>query len=461
MIDLEMAYNFLVDAIEKARINQTKQLASFTQQISAFDPVKRFASFGEKHEDKVFWGSAHDDFYLVGFGSCIEVNESDKSLPEIEAKIRHIMENACIHNPFKSNGTGIVALGGKTFDNKLRHQTLWAHFPHQSLRIPKWLVTKDKDTYFCTVNTYVTSQSQVNELLSNLQTEGNELLSTDLSFGKIPSVQKKTEIQPDQWKKTVKHAIKDIKLGRAQKIVLARELNVQLSSEANITSMLEKFKQTQKNSYIFAIEYNGDCFIGATPERLVRMDGEKILSTCLAGTIRRGTSRKEDDELKQELLNDTKNREEHDLVVQMIRQALETYCYDIHMPATPVVYPLKHLQHLYTPVSAMLKKGYHITDLVESLHPTPALGGVPREESLTFIRKNEQLERGWYGAPLGWLDSNQNGEFAVSIRSGLAQDDHVSLFAGCGIVEESDPEEEYEETKIKFSPMLSVLEEEK
>src|SRR5699024_3130707 len=132
------------------------------------------------------------------------------------------------------------------------------------------------------------------------------------SFGTLPYIQKKTEIQPDQWKTTVKQAVEEIKKGDIHKIVLARELNIHLSSEANIASMLDTFKRTQENSYIVAIEYNGDCFIGATPERLVRMDEEKILSTCLAGTIRRGTTQKEDEALGKELLNDRKNREEHD-----------------------------------------------------------------------------------------------------------------------------------------------------
>lgn len=294
-----------------------------------------------------------------------------------------------------------------------------------------------------------------------MQKEKDDLFSTDSSFGETPYILKKTEIRPEEWKATVKQAVEEINSGDTQKIVLARELNVQLSSAANIASMLDMFQRTQENSFLFAIEYNGDCFMGATPERLVRMDKERVLSTCLAGTIRRGASQKEDDALGQELLNDRKNREEHDFVVKMIRDGLRMYCDDIHIPEVPVTYPLKHLQHLYTPVHALLKKGYHITDIVEALHPTPALGGVPRDKALGFIRNNENLERGWYGAPLGWFDSNQNGEFAVSIRSGLVKGNSVSLFAGCGIMGESDPEDEYKETMIKFSPMLSVLEEER
>ncbi len=137
---------------------------------------------------------------------------------------------------------------------------------------------------------------------------------------------------------------------------------------------------------------------------------------------------------------------------------METCCDAVYVPDKPVIHPFKNLQHLYTPVTARLQKGYSIFDIIEKLHPTPALGGVPREKSMTYIREHEQLDRGWYGAPVGWMDSNRNGEFAVAIRSGLVQGNIVSLFAGCGVVRDSDPEAEYEETKIKFRPMLSVLE---
>ena len=104
------------------------------------------------------------------------------------------------------------------------------------------------------------------------------------------------------------------------------------------------------------------------------------------------------------------------------------------------------IHHLYTPVKAELKDGFNILDIVDRLHPTPALGGVPKQTSLAFIRNYEPMDRGWYGAPIGWMDSQQNGEFVVAIRSGLIRGREATLFAGCGIMEDSDPKMEYEET---------------
>ena len=146
------------------------------------------------------------------------------------------------------------------------------------------------------------------------------------------------------------------------------------------------------------------------------------------------------------------------LVVAKTHEPLK--CDELNIPEKPTVTQLKNLQHLYTPVEATLKPSAHLFNLVQALHPTPALGGTPKEASLAFIREHELLDRGWYGAPIGWLDAQQNGEFAVAIRSGLIQKDEASLFAGCGVVEDSDPEMEYAETKMKFRPMLSILEDE-
>src|SRR5699024_4598460 len=125
---------------------------------------------------------------------------------------------------------------------------------------------------------------------------------------------------------------------------------------------------------------------------------------------------------------------------------------------TPTVHPLKNLQHLYTPVRATLRDDCTIFDIIKRLHPIPALGGEPRDEALAFIRQYESLDRGWYGAAVGWLDDQHNGAFVVGIRSSLIQQDEASLFSGCGIMKDSDPAVEYEETSIKFLPMLNVLE---
>jgi menaquinone-specific isochorismate synthase len=188
----------------------------------------------------------------------------------------------------------------------------------------------------------------------------------------------------------------------------------------------------------------------------VKKEGDTCYSACLAGSIRRGKTFQEDEQLGQWLMHDEKNLREHQFVVQMIREAIEAVCKRVQMPSSPQLLKLQHIQHLYTPVVGE-KCCVSILSIVEQMHPTPALGGTPREKAIKEIRENEPLDRGWYAAPIGWMDTEGNGEFAVAIRSGLLQGKKASIFAGCGVVGDSDPISEYEETKVKFTPMLSAL----
>lgn len=181
------------------------------------------------------------------------------------------------------------------------------------------------------------------------------------------------------------------------------------------------------------------------------------MSTCLAGSIKRGENQQEDDRLGKELLHDEKNLAEHDFVVKMIHDSFLSSCSDVKKPAGPQLYKTKSVQHLYTPITGHLKTSASLFDLIEKLHPTPALGGAPQQKAVEVIADIEPMTRGWYAAPIGWMDGRENGEFVVAIRSGLIEGKSARLFAGCGIVEDSDPQSEYEETQIKLKPMISAL----
>jgi menaquinone-specific isochorismate synthase len=249
----------------------------------------------------------------------------------------------------------------------------------------------------------------------------------------------------------------ELKTGSLKKVVLARELRLLFDHHVKADIILENLYNQQRDSFIFVFESNGDCFIGATPERLVKKQGKNVFSTCLAGSIGRGKNEEEDNILGQTLLNDQKNMNEHGFVVEMIKKALGEFCDEIILPDKPQLMKIRDIQHLYTPVIGRCQKDASLLLLVERLHPTPALGGLPKQEAVEKIRQVEELDRGFYAAPLGWVDYRGNGEFSVSIRSGLIQGKEASLFAGCGVVANSDSESEYLETSLKFTPMLRAL----
>jgi isochorismate synthase EntC len=152
-----------------------------------------------------------------------------------------------------------------------------------------------------------------------------------------------------------------------------------------------------------------------------------------------------------------KDREEHDIVVRALTDALGEVCDAVSAPATPGLLTLRDVHHLYTPVTARRREATDVFSLLERLHPTPAVGGAPRREALAFIREHEDWDRGWYAAPVGWIDASGDGEFAVALRSALMDGDRATLFAGCGIVADSVPDDEYAESELKLRAMRDAL----
>lgn len=437
------------------------RLSSYTRLLTGtekIDPVTFFNQINYANKNRSFWGEPNRDFYIVGVGTAYEMVADNNRYETTENKWSALKDQAIVFNKFPQAGTGLVALGGMSFDPKRRQDSMWEQFPSSQLIIPEILLTVDQDKQYLTTNVLLTD-CHLNEPLKDIHEQLLETLQkrSQETSDSLQVVAKEEQAVPE-WKTSVQRAIDEIQSKRAEKIVLARELRVSLKDRPHIGTIIQGLLQTQPTSYVFAIERGNHCFIGATPERLVQVNGKDLLSTCLAGTAPRGNTKEADEQQRRRLFNDPKNRLEHDHVVQMIRQGIAPYCEDVHIPETPTVKTLKNLHHLYTSVKATLKKNHSIFNIVAALHPTPALGGVPREKALAFIRDYEFFDRGWFGAPVGWLDSQGHGEFAVAIRSGLIQNNIVSLFAGCGVMGDSNIEEEYEETGIKFLPLLNVLE---
>ncbi|NBJ69284.1 MULTISPECIES: isochorismate synthase [Clostridia] len=447
----------LRDAIHQMPLTKETQLVSITKRVEPKDPVLFFAAAAKLNKERCFWTSTKDSFSIVGVGNVFEISANQDRFHYTEITWKKLLDDVRIYNPFQAPGTGLVSLGGLDFDPQKPRTELWADFPRAKFTVPEYMLTKNMEDVYFTINLKIRKDDHPVQLMKAIEDVERMLFQASKDPHGVPHLVNSKVIAPEQWKQTVQKAKQEIQQKQMDKIVLARELRLQFSKQVNISHILGDLIKKQSNSYVFAFEQHNSCFVGATPERLVKVDKQELLSTCLAGTAPRGKTEVEDQQMADNLLHDQKNREEHEFVVQMIKQGLNKYCTDVHIPDTPVVYPLKNLQHLYTPVTGRLKDGFTIFNVVKELHPTPALGGVPRDLSMRFIRDYERLDRGWYGAPVGWLDSNDHGEFAVAIRSALIQEDEASLFAGCGIVKDSNPEEEFEETRIKFFPMLTVL----
>jgi menaquinone-specific isochorismate synthase len=263
------------------------------------------------------------------------------------------------------------------------------------------------------------------------------------------------------WTAKVESALDLIRRKAFDKIVLARELRMAIpgGAPAAATGMLDYLIEAFPDCSIFLKRTDSRaCFIGASPERLIKAGNGTLTTDALAGSISRGMDEQEDRRLAERLLTDEKENLEHQFVVRQITQTLSDLADSISHPSTPVIKKLRNLQHLHTPITAKAANGIHLHGILEQLHPTPAVGGYPRRQAVPHIRNIEQIDRGWYSGIVGWQGMGQDGDFAVAIRSALLSGTTARLFAGCGIVASSDPEMEWQETCLKAAPLADALE---
>lgn len=450
-----------LEAVNRAKELGRPILFSEVHKMDTINPLSFFNIGNERYlGERFFWKDPQDELVLIGLGISKQI-QSDQATDRffhVEKEWEDFLRDSIVFNPHTEIGIGPVMFGGFSFDPYKPKTDLWSKYADSLFHLPKYLLSIVKGKTFLTTNIVCTPHDDIS-LFNKVVEERNQLLHSLNQSHRFRTtiLLDAEEISPGKWKSTVENTVKELTAGPLKKVVLARELRLTFNGVIEAEKVLHNLYDQQHESFIFAFESNGDCFIGASPERLVKKQENEIFSTCLAGSISRGETEEEDRSLGEALLNDQKNLIEHNYVVEMIKEALEESCDEIILPAKPQLMKNRDIQHLYTPVIGKCHKDTSLLLLVERLHPTPALGGLPKKEAVEKIRQVEELDRGFYAAPLGWIDYNRNGDFAVSIRSGLIQGNEASLFAGCGVVADSNSESEYMETSLKFRPMLRAL----
>jgi menaquinone-specific isochorismate synthase len=459
----KVLYESLKEGIARCRETLQTVIVSKIKKVNYIDPISLFKAgkysfFGERF----YWSEPSRDMYIVGIGHAYTINAEAGNQRFIHMKDqwqqfakRHILMSGCYPLVY---GTGPILLGGFSFDPYQQKTALWKNFASGKMILPCFMLTVTKEQVWLTTNMIVHRHDNPDEKLAWMEEQERSLFKNPSNSPIRQNLKlKELEINSKQWIDSVAKVSNDIRDGLVDKVVLARELRLKATNFIQVEDVLNRLHKEQPASYIFAVEIGNHYFIGASPERLVKKKETECLSMCLAGTIARGKSAAEDVQLGHILLQDKKNLHEHSLAVKLIKAGMKEGCNEIIIPENPILYKLRDVQHLYTPVIGLAKDNITLLDMVEKLHPTPALGGYPRDKALEIIREVENLDRGWYAGPVGWVNIDGDGEFAVAIRSGLVQGKSASLFAGCGIVGESDPNTEYIETQMKFKPMLSAL----
>lgn len=405
---------------------------------------------------RVVW-AAPDGLELVGGGRAAWLTaEGDDRFDAIMRAAETLFDGVDHHGP---SPTRPRLVGGFAFDESKPPGGPWDGFPSAAFVLPAVQLTRWEGSTYLTVNAVDTGDADTN-VEARLAEVGAavEEMPTMLPAAEPPGVSSTSpRTSRSEWIDMVDSAVARIADGELEKVVLATALDVVLDSDIDIPSVLERLRRTHPDCFRFLFQPDdGAGFFGPSPERLVKMSGTTVETEALAGSVPRGETPEEDATYADSLRESAKLQHEQNLVVEAIRDRLAPLGSVAESPQT--VRQLATIQHLRTPLRVELRDRMHVLRLVERLHPTPAVGGVPPGPAIEAIRETERFDRGWYAAPVGWFDAAGNGEFAVAIRSGLGGGDEATLFAGNGIVENSDPAEEWEEIYPKYRPILDELE---
>jgi len=354
----------------------------------------------------------------------------------------------------------LKVFSGFAFDPAGPHDGEWDGIPSNYCVFPSICITCSRGSCRATVisgrDSYREALHGFSDLLGSLSppltgTQENRAFTLDAAH------EATGENQIAQWVRSIASIKDGITSGRFQKVVAARSVLHSLSRTPDIRKALDLLALRYPDSYRFAAFLGKKLFLAATPELLVHKRASRFTTHALAGSMPFGANAQAKYAARRALLRSAKDSDEHSLVVEAIRRSVGGFAKTLEVSKSPRIILYGDIAHLETPLEGVLEHDVHVLRLVSAIHPTPAVGGVPSDEALEWIRVNEEVPRGWYAGPIGWFDENGDGCFVTAIRSALLAPGSARLFAGAGIVADSDPVTEYEETEAKLKPMRLAL----
>ena len=406
-----------------------------------FDPLS-FVRAGSDQFEGVFYFSSPDGLAAGGLGIASRASASGV---ERFGRVRSTVDEWSIPEPFR-------AFTGFSFASEGPTSEPWASFGAADAVLPiATALRRDDKRHLLLALPPEVDASEVIARLGSLRTPPEPPYPNlgDHTLESCPPV--------SEWTSAVADAIQAIHTGTLRKVVLARSVVVRSDDAPDGFDLVSHLERSYRQCFSFGWRVNGATFVGASPELLVRLDAGVVTSNPLAGSARRGEGEAEDRLLAEELMHSEKDRIEHRYVVDDVAARLEPFAEALDVPDHPSLKRMATVQHLSTQICGRTLTGTHILDLVGALHPTPAVGGTSRAAAQAFIDMVEGFDRGWYSGGVGWLDGGGDGEFAIGLRCGLLEGTRAHVFAGAGIVEDSRPELELNETRLKLRPMLELL----
>lgn len=453
--------DFLAQGAEAARAAGRPQLISISLAVDSLDPLAVLESIFEPKELHFYAERPAQGFAVAGAETAVEFTASGpQRFAEAKQFIASVLAHTLAVGPLDEPFAGPHFFMSAGFAHEAAPD---APFPPLRLFVPRWQVSRMGDGSVAVANFLITADAPLDFITAKVWKAHGKFRSFDYTAAKQksrPSAPRQREEigGAGSYQRAVAQALTEIARGDYQKIVLARAQRLTTAEEFHPLGVLNHLRQRYAGCYAFSIANGrGQSFIGASPERLVRVSGGRMHTEALAGSAPRGQSASEDAALARALLHDDKELREHRFVLGSIAMRLADLGLQLEHAAQPRLLGLANVQHLHTPISATLPAGVHLLDLVERLHPTPAVGGTPREAAMAAIPRLESFARGLYAGPQGWIDHRGGGEVFVGLRSALIDGHSATAYAGAGIVAGSVPENEFAETELKFKALVDAL----
>ncbi len=450
-------------ALHRARATGTPALVSVTARVDpAADPTA--VAVASRRGGEAWFcleQPDRDGSAVAGIGSvrALEAVGPDR-FARVARRWSSLAADAFADDPDGPPGSGPLALGGFAFAPDGGGSPQWEGFAPASLVVPEVSLARAGERVSLTVNVDVAPDDTLEDLQARVGARLGELRAAPLPLlDPAPAGQYKvlSPMPPSHYEEAVARAVERIRAGELEKIVLAREVEVHAPVDHDVGAVLGLLREAFASCYVFAVGRGDAVFLAASPELLVRREGQRASTVGLAGSSRRSADPAVDEHLGEQLLRSDKDREENAIVVRRIARALRPHSVWVTAAPEPALVRVANIIHLGTPIRAQLAAPLSAIELAGVLHPTPAVGGEPLEVAAPLIPALEGLDRGWYAGTVGWTDAAGDGEFCVGLRCALVRGRMAHLYAGGGIVRDSDPVAELAETEVKLGALLPVL----
>jgi salicylate biosynthesis isochorismate synthase/menaquinone-specific isochorismate synthase len=453
----------LSEALRRARASGGSSLVSVTCLVDGqVDPTAVAVASRRPGEPWFSLEQPDRDRCAVAAVGCVRMFEArgPGRFRDVARRWAEVVADALTDDVDGPPGSGLVALGGFAFAADGGATPRWEGFAPASMVVPELSLARRADRVTLTVNVSVAPDDTVEDLTRRVATRVGELRGPELPLlDPAPAGRYRvlSPMPPSHYEEAVARAVERIRAGELEKIVLARDVEVHAPVDHDPGAVLGLLREAFPSCYVFAVGRGNGVFVAASPELLVRREGQRASTVALAGSARRSADPAVDEHLGEQLLQSSKDREENEIVVRRIARALRPHSVWVTTAPEPVLVRVANIQHLGIPIRAQLAAPLSAIELAGVLHPTPAVGGEPWGAAEPLIPALEGLDRGWYAGTVGWSDATGDGEFCVALRCALVRGRLASLYAGGGIVRDSDPVAELAETEIKLGALLPVL----